>query len=96
MLGLKNLSMNKLTTAYMVVSAAMIVFALALAPADSASVTAFVLWLAGALVLLGAWIAVGIEVFKRFFGDTSGRDEHTGRPNCTDEHSSSTPPNSPV
>lgn len=75
MLGLKNLAMNKLTTAFMVVSAAMVVFGIALAPPDSASNTMFVMWIVGALVLIGLWIAVGVEVIKRFFGDGGQRDE---------------------
>lgn len=77
MLGLKNLPMNKLSTAFTVVSAAMVVFALALAPADSASVTTFVIWIVGALVLIGGWIAVGFEVARRLFGG-NGRNEHEG------------------
>lgn len=75
MLGLKSLPTNKLTTAFMVVSAAMIVFALALAPADGASISAFVLWIVGALVLIGVWIAVGIEVTRRFFGGGRNPEE---------------------
>lgn len=89
MLGLKNLPMNRLTTAYMVVSAAMIVFALALAPADSAALTSFVLWILGALILIGVWVAVGVEISKRFFGGSfggsAGRDGNTGN---GEEHNS--------
>lgn len=79
MLGLKNLPMNKLTTAFMVVSTAMVVFALALAPSDGASTSTFIVWIAGALVLIGAWIAVVIEVFKRFLGG-GAREGHSRRP----------------
>lgn len=75
MLGLKNLPMNKLTTAFMVVSAAMVVFGIALAPSDSASNTMFVIWIVGALVLIGVWIAVGIEVVRRFIGGGGVQDE---------------------
>lgn len=77
MLGLKNLPMNKLTTAFMVVSAAMVLFGLALTPADSAPVTVFVIWIAGALMLIGLWIAIAIEVFKRFLG-SGDRQESEG------------------
>lgn len=70
MLGLKNLPMNKLTTAFMVISAAMVIFA-ATAPADSASTTMLFIWIVVALVLIGVWIAVAVEIYKRFFG--SGR-----------------------
>lgn len=75
MFGLKNLPMDKLTTAFMVVSAAMVVFGIALAPPDSASNTMFVIWIVGALVLIGVWIAVGIEVVRRFFGGGGVQDE---------------------
>lgn len=75
MLGLKNLPMDKLTTAFMVVSAAMVVFGIALAPADSASNAMFVVWILGALVLIGVWVAVGIEVFKRFFGSRNASQD---------------------
>lgn len=77
MLGLRNLPTNKLSTAYTVVSAAMVVFALALAPADRTSVTTFVIWIVGALVLTGVWIAVGFEVARCLFGG-NGRNEHEG------------------
>lgn len=67
MLGLKNVPMDKLTTAFMVVPPAMVVFVLALAPADSAPLTVFVIWILGALVILGLWIAIVVEGLKRFF-----------------------------
>lgn len=73
MLGLKNLPMNKLTTAFMVISAAMVIFA-ATSPADSAPTTTLFIWIACALVLIGVWITIAVEVFKRFFGG-GGRNE---------------------
>lgn len=79
--GLRNLPMNKLNTAFMLVSAAMIVFAVALAPAESASFATLIVWIAGALVLIGVWAAVGVEVVKRLFGggqpeERSGERQH--------------------
>ena len=61
MLGLKNLLMNKLSIAFMVVSAAMVIFA-ASAPANSASTTTLFIWITCALVLIGVWIAIAVEV----------------------------------
>lgn len=74
MLGLKNLTMDKLTTAFMVISAAMAIFALSGAAGGSASTTMLFIWIVVALVLIGVWVAVAVEVFKRFFG-SGGRDE---------------------
>lgn len=67
MLGLKNLTMDRLTTAFMVVSAAMVMFALS-GSVGSPSTTMLFIWILCALVLIGVWIAVAYEVFKRFFG----------------------------
>ena len=68
MLGLKNLPLNKLTTAFMVISAAMMIFALSGSVGGSPSTTMLFIWIAVALVLLGVWAAVAVEIFKRFFG----------------------------
>lgn len=75
MLGLKNLPMNKLSTAFMVISAAMVIFA-ASAPADSASTAMLGVWVVVALVLIGVWLATAYEIYKRFFG----RDDSQGEP----------------
>ena len=71
MLGLKNLSLDKLTTVFMVVSAAMMIFAVAGAAGGSASTTMLVVWIVAALVLLGVWAVIAIELCKRFFGGQS-------------------------
>lgn len=68
MLGLKNLPLNKLTTAFMVISAAMMIFALSGSVGGSSSTTMLFIWIAVALVLIGVWVTVAVEVFKRFFG----------------------------
>lgn len=73
MLGLKNLTMDRLTTVFMVISAAMMIFALSGSISGSASTTMLFIWIAVALVLIGVWIAVAVELYKRFFG--GGRDE---------------------
>lgn len=73
MFGLKELSLNRLTTAFMVVSAALLVLGLALVPADGASISTLVLWIAGAIVLLGVWVVVAVEIWKRRFGADEGR-----------------------
>jgi hypothetical protein len=72
MFGLKHLPMNKLTTAFMAVSAAMVLFRLVLAPGDSATTTTQLTWIMGALVLIGLWIAVGFELARRFLGNPGG------------------------
>lgn len=77
MLGLKNLPINKLTTAFMAISAAMVIFA-ASAPANSASTTMLSIWTVCALVLIGMWSAVAIEIFKSFFGGGDRRENHHG------------------
>ena len=76
MLGLKNLTMERLTTAFMVISAAMMIFALSGSVGGGASTTMLFIWIAVALVLIGVWIAVAVEVFKRFFGDGDRSEEH--------------------
>lgn len=75
MLGLKNLPMNKLSTAFMVISAAMMIFAAAGSGASS-SISALLLWIVCALVLIGVWIAIAYEIFKRFFGDRERSEDH--------------------
>ena len=74
MLGLKNLTFDRLTTAFMVISAAMVIFALS-GSVGSPSTTMLFIWIVAALVLIGVWIAVAVELFKRFFGKRS----NTGR-----------------
>lgn len=80
MLGLKNLPLNKLTTAFMVISAAMMIFAVAGSTGGSTSTTMLFIWIACALVLFAVWAAVAYEVFKRFFG---GNDSATERGRST-------------
>ena len=77
MMGLNNLPLNKLTTAFMVLSAAMVIFA-ATAPYDSPSTTMLGVWVVVALVLIGVWIATAYEIYKRFFGRDDSPGE-TGR-----------------
>ena len=67
MLVLKNLPLNKLTTIFMVISAAMMIFA-ASGSVGSPSPTTLFIWIVAALVLIGVWIATAYEIYKRFFG----------------------------
>ena len=66
MLGLKNLTFERLTTVFMVISAAMMIFALSGSIA-SPSTTMLFIWIVAALVLIGVWTAVAVELCKRFF-----------------------------
>jgi Sec-independent protein secretion pathway component TatC len=80
---IRNVPRHRLLTAFMVISAAMVVFALALAPADTASTTTFLIWIAGALVMLGVWVAVAIELARRsrrYFDHTARRNRNDSRP----------------
>ena len=77
MLGLKNLTFERLTTVFMVISAAMMIFALS-GSVGSPSTTMLFIWIVVALVLIGVWIAVAVELFKRFFGGNDPSSE-TGR-----------------
>ena len=74
MLGLKNLTFDRLTTVFMVISAAMVIFA-ASGSIGSPSTTTLFIWIVAALVLIGVWIATAYELFKRFFG---GHSNSTG------------------
>lgn len=69
MLGLKNLTFDKLTTVFMVISAAMVVFAASGSIGSPSTVMLFI-WIVAALVLIVVWIATAYELFKRFFGRT--------------------------
>lgn len=73
MLGLKHLSINRLAVSLLAVSAALMVFAFA-AP-EGGSITGLLAWIVGALVLLGLWTVVALEVFKRRFGAGGGRGD---------------------
>ena len=77
MLGLKNLTFDTLTTVFMVISAAMVIFA-ASGSVGSPSTVMLSIWIVVALVLIGVWIAVAVELFKRFFGANNPSSE-TGR-----------------
>ena len=74
MLGLKNLTFDKLTTVFMVISAAMVVFAASGSIGSPSTVMLFI-WIVAALVLIGVWIAVAVELFKRFFGGNDPSSE---------------------
>ncbi len=69
--GIKHLSANRLALALLLMSAALLLMGLT-APA-SGSVTTLITWLAGALVLLGVWAALALEVFRRYFTPGGGR-----------------------
>lgn len=69
----RDLELNVRTVGYIERQDYWVVFGLALAPADSAAVTVSVIWIVGALVLLGLWIATAIEVLKRFFSSGDRR-----------------------
>lgn len=87
MLGLKNLTMDRLTTAFMVISAAMVIFALS-GSASSPSTTMLLIWIVSALVLIGVWIAVAVELYKRFFGGGEDRQEHQPAEGSSHQHNS--------
>lgn len=71
MFGLKELSLNKLATALMGVSAMLMLLGFA-APEDG-SVSTLLTWLVGALLLLGVWVLMLLETLKRYFGPGEGR-----------------------
>lgn len=73
MLGLKNLSDSRLSTAFMVVSAVMFISGLAFVPPEGASIAIVGIWIMGVLALIGVWIAVAVELARRFFGNGSSR-----------------------
>lgn len=73
MFGMKNLSTNRLAGSLLVVSAALLV--LVFAAPEAGSVTTLLTWLIGALVLLGVWAVVALEVARRYFG---GGDSDSG------------------
>ena len=77
MLGLKNLTFDRLTTAFMVISAAMMIFAVAGGAGGSSSTTMLLVWIVCALVLIGAWITVAVEIYKRFFGGGERREDRS-------------------
>jgi Sec-independent protein secretion pathway component TatC len=62
--GLKNISTSGLNKAFLVVSAAMVLIGLVLVPGDGASTTTLLIWIMGALVLIGMWIAIGFELVR--------------------------------
>lgn len=80
--GLKNVPTKKLTTALVVISAAMVILAVALAPADNAAIPMSLAWVLGAVALTGAWIVVAIEISKRLFGGGAAASDpqRHGRP----------------
>lgn len=73
MFGLKRLGKKRLLDIFMVLSVAMIIYATALAPADSAPTTLFLFWIAGALSLLAAWFLAIVELARRLLGKTAPR-----------------------
>lgn len=75
--GLQNASNNKLASAFMAVSLAMVLLGTALTPSDGASVTANLVWIGGAVALVGAWVVLGVELVRRFFGG-GDRSEQEG------------------
>lgn len=73
-MGLKNLALNKLTSAFMVISAAMMIFAVAGGAGGSSSTAMLFIWIVCALVLFGVWVVVAYEIYKRFFGGHDRRE----------------------
>ena len=76
MFGLRTLRKKRVLDVFLILSIIMMVYATALAPADDAPTTLFVLWIAGALLLLASWILSAVELAKRYLGKDSfpGRD----------------------
>lgn len=65
MFGLKDLSMNRLAMALLTVSAALLIIGFA-AP-EAGSISTLLTWLVGALMLLGIWTVVALELARRYF-----------------------------
>lgn len=64
MFGMKNLSTNRLAGSLLAVSTALLVLAF-VAP-EAASVATLLSWLVGALLLLGVWAVLALEVARRY------------------------------
>lgn len=71
MFGMKHLSSNRLAGSLLAVSAALVV--LAFAAPEAGTVATLLTWLVGALVLVGVWAVVALEVLRRYFGAGEGR-----------------------
>jgi hypothetical protein len=71
--GIKHLPANRLALTLLLVSAALLLMGLT-APV-SGPVNTLILWLVGALVLLGVWVALALEAFRRYFTPGGGRPE---------------------
>lgn len=68
MFGLKHLGDEAILVLFTIFSIAMLVFGTVLNPASSASVSVSLLWIAGALILLGLFVVSGVELARRFLG----------------------------
>lgn len=78
MLGLKHLGDEAILILFTIFSIAMLVFGTVLGPEGNAPVIVSLLWISGALILLGLWTSVGAELARRFLrgirgGATAGR-----------------------
>jgi hypothetical protein len=72
MLGLKHLGDEAILVLFTILSIAMLIFGILLNPAGSASVSISLVWIAGALILLGLFAASAVELAKRFLGGRGG------------------------
>ncbi len=78
MLGLKHLGNEAILVLFTILFIAMLIFGIVLNPTGSASASVSLLWIAGALILLGLFAVSAVELGKRFLGGRGGDDNSGG------------------